>query len=295
MKIINQYDCHDIIELTKIAHMRTMDFNDGDLLERLWEYDYFNDVIDFDLKKLSTTEFDVDEDKVEDYRKLIREIGYEKMPPIIIKKKRTGYEIIDGIHRLNALIKEGIEYTAVLIGSNKKWEPEFEIKTTNEELKIRKFYNEFGSIEIMEDAMYSPAQNSISSFFVDEKYRGHDVGVLLLKEVMKHYEDIGAQVSSIKSLKTFAKCGFVPKGFDEINEEMLKQVNQKSHKIYRDYTEEDYMNLTNGKKILRINNGYNSIIDKFIEKFKENGGSLFVRLNENGLYLKNKKTTKYRI
>ena len=65
-------------------------------------------------------------------------------------------------------------------------------------------------------APYAPRKQSIIDFVVDEDKRGQGIGDRLLKKAMEKYTDIGAQVSSVASLKVFHNNGFrnpdMPKG-----------------------------------------------------------------------------------
>jgi len=55
---------------------------------------------------------------------------------------------------------------------------------------------------------HSPRKESVVDFVVDEDKRGQGIGRKLLKHAISKHHDIGAQVSSISSLKLFYDFGF---------------------------------------------------------------------------------------
>ena len=59
-------------------------------------------------------EFYIDEELVKDYVEKIKNEGVENMPPMLIS---DNYEIIDGIHRLNALLDSGFDSFLSYVGS----------------------------------------------------------------------------------------------------------------------------------------------------------------------------------
>ena len=213
----------------------------------------------------------------------IKEYGLSTMPKIVIEQDGT---IIDGAHRLNALFQLGYTSIDLLQGTNTKFEPKFKKELIDESLEIYRISNKFGSISIMENAKYSPADNSVFEFLVDEKYRGLGVGTELLKEAMKQYDNLGAQVSSIASLKVFLECGFEPK---EI---------KNNGKFDLDTTSYDFKTFNKCPELLNDQAGmYRHSISLFHNKineskilFEENGGSLYFedkRMPTNKLIKKN--------
>lgn len=65
-----------------------------------------------------------------------------------------------------------------------------------------------GWIDIFLKAHYSPRTQSVAEFFVPENSRGRGIGTRLLQKAMEKYHDIGAQVSTMTSLKIFYNAGF---------------------------------------------------------------------------------------
>ncbi len=65
-----------------------------------------------------------------------------------------------------------------------------------------------GWIDLHLKPLYSPRSQSVIEFFVPEDKRNKGIGDKLLKMAMKKYHDIGAQVSSLASLKVFYNNGF---------------------------------------------------------------------------------------
>jgi GNAT superfamily N-acetyltransferase len=270
--IIRQFKEYDISNVVSRIHNEE-DFIEGDLAERLEEYKYYNHISGYFVAALNTHSYDIDEDKVEEIIEEIKENGLKNMPKIVIDEYG---DIIDGVHRAAALAKMEITTIDVLKGTNAEYISEFKKELIDEELNIYRISNELGFIDIMENAKYSPAENSISQFVVKEDFRSLGVGTELLKEAFNQYKDLGAQVSSLASLKSFIKLGFTFKGNENIKEclEYLEYgfgvfqktprlLNNKNSGIYKD-------------KIVN----FNETFETAKLKFNENGGSLFLRRNE---------------
>jgi GNAT superfamily N-acetyltransferase len=163
----------------------------------------------------------------------------------------------------------------VLRGTNKKFIPEFKKELIDEELKIVRISNEFGCIDIMEEARYSPATNSVANFQVDKKYQSLGIGTELLKEALRIYDDLGAQISSIASIKTFLKNGFDFNGNQpNTSQDFLRydfNVFQKSPYLLN--------NKNNGIYKIHLEN-FNNKFEQAINRFNENGGSVFLRFDK---------------
>ena len=212
-KIIKQVEEANVSNIVSRIHDRD-DIGEGDLIERLEEYKYYNHVEGYLIAAIDLNSFDVDQDKVDDIIFEIKEIGLLTMPKIVIDEKGN---VIDGLHRLNALNQMGFTKIDLLRGTNTEHKAVFKKELIDEELKIYKISNDFGSISVMEEAKYSPSDNSVSEFIVAEKYRGLGVGTELLKEASRQYPNLGAQVSSVASIKAFLECGFEPFELDNKN------------------------------------------------------------------------------
>lgn len=65
-----------------------------------------------------------------------------------------------------------------------------------------------GSITIWPHPPYAPRPNSVIEFYVDDQHRNKGIGDKLVKMAMKKYDNIGAQCSSVPSLKVFFNNGF---------------------------------------------------------------------------------------
>lgn len=100
-------------EVQKIHHTSD-DFIDGDLGERIEAFKYYHLQVT-DLTKLDKNEWVVFDDTVDEIINEIRTKGLLKMPKMIISDKKS---LIDGIHRLNALLKIGITNYPCYVGSN---------------------------------------------------------------------------------------------------------------------------------------------------------------------------------
>lgn len=199
---------HIIYSISEKSHREHDDFVDGDLAERIEEFPFYNLISDFDIKEIDLNEWNVDNELVSDYTSLISRYGIENMPPILISDNNS---IIDGIHRLNSLKELGYSNVPVFQGThNEALHTQLKFKKTlkDEHLKIYRISCYFGHIDIMEDAEFSPEQNSVSDFFVNEHFRGLGYGDKILKEALNQYDNLGAQISSVASLKVFIKNGF---------------------------------------------------------------------------------------
>lgn len=65
-----------------------------------------------------------------------------------------------------------------------------------------------GFIEINKNPKFSPRKQSVINLYVPEKERNKGIGKKLVSAAKKENSDLGAQVSSIASLKVFYKNGF---------------------------------------------------------------------------------------
>ena len=280
-KIIKQIEQHEVYNVVTRIHDQE-DVQNGDLVERLENYEYFNHIQGYSIASLSLDEFHVDQDKVDDIIYEIKESGLSTMPKIVIDEEGS---FIDGIHRTVALQQLGYSQIDLLKGTNEKFNPKFKKELIDESLQIYKISNDFGSISIMENAKYSPADNSVFEFLVDDKYQGLGVGTELLKEAMKQYGNLGAQVSSIASLKVFLECGLEP---HDIN----------NRKAELDFTSYDFKTFNKCPELLGEQAAmYRQSIEVFQNKFNQakdlfnnNGGSLFC----NDIRPNNKNTSKNR-
>lgn len=83
------------------------------------------------------------------------------------------------------------------------WRPSRLVGNKGETLQI-----DGGYIDIQSPTQWSPRSQSVIDFFVDEKKRNQGMGDWLVKQAKSKYKDLGAQVSSMASLKIFYKNGF---------------------------------------------------------------------------------------
>ena len=284
-KIIRQIKEHEVYNVVSRIHNQD-DIQDGNLAERIEEFDYYNHLDGFLISNLSLDSYYVDQDKVDDIIEEIQELGIGKMPKIVIAENG---DIIDGLHRLNALNQLGYTTIDLLQGTNNKFNPVFKKELIEESLQIYKISNDFGSISIMENAKYSPADNSVFEFLVEEKYRGLGVGTELLKEAMTQYPNIGAQVSSMASLKVFLECGFQPQ---ELTTKEKCDLDTTSYD-FKTFSKEP--SLLNGQAAmyrysLKL---FNKKMEESKDLFNANGQSLYFKdtreLSPNLLNKKNKK------
>lgn len=287
-KILKQIENHLVYSVVTRIHNKE-DVEDGDLCERLDEYEYYNHLEGYLIDTMDLHAYEKDEDKVEYFAGLIKNNGILNMPKIVIDENG---DVIDGFHRLCALHKLGYKTIDLLKGTNEKYTPIFKKELIDEDLKIYKIYNDFGSISIMEDAIYSPSDNSVCEFLVDKEYRGLGVGTELLKEAMKQYSNLGAQVSSEASLKVFLECGFTPNNL--INKDVIhSDLSSYSFKTFNKCYKFIDTKISAYESDIKL---FNLKFDETIKLFKENGGSLFLKYNRSlSLELKNKKNNTLKI
>jgi GNAT superfamily N-acetyltransferase len=287
-KIIKQIENNAVYNVVTRIHDKD-DVQDGDLVERLEEYEYYNHIKNYKISNFDLNSYDVDQDKVEDIIDQIKENGIETMPKIVVDEND---DIIDGLHRLNALHQLGYTEIDILKGTNEKFNQIFKKELIDKDLEIYQISNEFGSISIMENAKFSPADNSVFEFLVNEEYRGLGIGTELLKEAMNQYQNLGAQVSSKASLKVFLECGFEPKNLTNKNKFSLDPMSY-DFKTFNKFPE-----LLEGNAAM-YRTDLNLFNDKMIESkdlFKQNGQSLYMEDKRLPVIdLSNKKRNKFKI
>lgn len=249
------------------------DFANGDLSDRIEEYKYFNHIVDFPLSKLNPKNYDIDEDKVEELMDLMRDEiedfgSLQRIPKITIDKNG---DIIDGCHRALAMLNLGYEVTDLLQGTNVEFKPEYKKECVDEDLQIYKYSNEFGSISVMENAKYSPADNSVSEFLVKDEYRGLGVGTELLKMAMDTYSNLGAQVSSKASLKVFLECGHKP---FELESKLKSSIDPTSYD-FKTFNKAPEL-LSNRCAYTVASESFDQMMEESIKLFNDNGGSLYM-------------------
>jgi hypothetical protein len=115
--IIEQFNESFVYEGVQKTHREIDDFFDGNLGDRIEEFSYYNVVKDFNIKSLDSNEWSICEDMVKDYEKMIDEKGISTMPKIVISEDGS---IIDGIHRVNALLNKRISKVDLFVGTNQK-------------------------------------------------------------------------------------------------------------------------------------------------------------------------------
>ena len=97
-------------------HGRPEDWGEGDLSDRIYNYEYYDVKNNIPLSKVDLEEWDVDDDYVDEIKSEIEKTNnYE---PIVVGEEEgvTMFTIIDGIHRLNALNQLGYKNFKGYIG-----------------------------------------------------------------------------------------------------------------------------------------------------------------------------------
>jgi len=104
---------NEVFELCERLHMRSEDFEDGDLSDRIYQYStYIKEYVPLDL--IDTDEWAWDQDYVDEYKN--RDVS--TMPPIVLEAPyHDRYTIIDGTHRANAMKQLGENKILALVGN----------------------------------------------------------------------------------------------------------------------------------------------------------------------------------
>ena len=111
-----QVPAEQIEKMVRSLHYYERDFEEGNLLERIWKYPYYV-LKEIPISKIYLDEWQVDEDRVQEN---IEEYhNNPDYPPIVFDWKRKS--IIDGIHRANALARLGLKKIKAYVGAG-KWD-----------------------------------------------------------------------------------------------------------------------------------------------------------------------------
>jgi hypothetical protein len=96
-------DASDLYHLIREIHHTPMDFQEGDIRERIFEYSKYH-LDSIPIASLNLNEWELDESRVKTIENNIRSAGYI-IPIVFDTHKGT---IIDGIHRANAAKNLGL-------------------------------------------------------------------------------------------------------------------------------------------------------------------------------------------
>lgn len=113
VKIGEIYDESDVYAYTQRIHHTEDDFYDGDLGERIEEYDKYI-VEEVNISDIDIYEFQIDEYLLDNYKEQFNKNN--SYPPIVLN---SDYSIIDGTHRVNALNELGFEKVIAFVGMKK--------------------------------------------------------------------------------------------------------------------------------------------------------------------------------
>lgn len=111
------YSESDVYTYIQKLHRNEEDFYDGDIVERIEKFPKYI-VADIPINKINMDEYQLDDDYVNDYVEMYKQMG--TYPPIVLGyyDNSWGYDIIDGTHRANALRKLGIKSIISFVGLN---------------------------------------------------------------------------------------------------------------------------------------------------------------------------------
>lgn len=103
-----------ILSEVQDIHYEPNDFEDGDIADRIWGSDYYL------LQEVPMEMLDPDQWETENWRveKIALEIIDSKFeyPPIVVRLDHNMYEIIDGTHRVKALLWLGVVVVKAYVG-----------------------------------------------------------------------------------------------------------------------------------------------------------------------------------
>lgn len=101
-----------VIDLAKEIHYSPQDFEEGNIIENIEEYDNY-ELMDVAVEKIEEPYYYIDEEMIEEYK----EMNTEKMPPIILGFYSDGtYQIIDGGHRVTVAQELGLKKIKAYVG-----------------------------------------------------------------------------------------------------------------------------------------------------------------------------------
>jgi hypothetical protein len=106
---------NDIVNSVKRIHRNERDFDDGDLIDRIYWFDDY-EPSSINISNLNLSEFYVDDSLVKEIITKIKS-SPNTMPPIIVDPYSGS--IIDGIHRANAYAELGYKVIPALVGKTK--------------------------------------------------------------------------------------------------------------------------------------------------------------------------------
>ena len=108
-------DSEEVHSIVQDIHRDSDDFEEGDLSDRIYNFDEYK-LVAFPINKLNLTEWDVDDGMVKDFMEEISK-NKDSMPPIVYDPVHKS--IIDGIHRANAFNNLGYTHIPAYVGSKK--------------------------------------------------------------------------------------------------------------------------------------------------------------------------------
>ena len=117
-KIGNILPESDIYQYVEYLHNDNEDFMYGDIGDRLESFTQY-ELQEINLSDFNLYEWELDEDKVDRYIKRYKETG--KYPPPVVDLDPEGIynTIIDGMHRMSALSRVGLQKINAWVGKNK--------------------------------------------------------------------------------------------------------------------------------------------------------------------------------
>lgn len=105
MKIGEIFSSYEVVQLCERIHYRLEDFKEGDIAERIEEYEFYR-LEDVLVKDLEEPCYYVDKDLVEEYK----ELEISEMPPIVLGYyDDDSYLTIDGGHRTTVVQELGVK------------------------------------------------------------------------------------------------------------------------------------------------------------------------------------------
>ena len=103
-----------VYNLSLSLHRNPDDFEDGDISDRIFQYEYY--ILDNQFPISDLEEWEVQPYLVNDFIRQYKQNS--DYPPIVIGKDNEMFTIIDGIHRANALHELGLKTVKAYVGYN---------------------------------------------------------------------------------------------------------------------------------------------------------------------------------
>lgn len=111
---------NELIQYVIKWHRRTQDFENGDLNFRIWKFTKYV-LTQLPISELDMEEWQVDDEYVDEYARM----DIRTMPPIVYDADLE--TMIDGMHRVNAVARQGGTHILAYVGTSDNIDPDFDM------------------------------------------------------------------------------------------------------------------------------------------------------------------------